>query len=297
MTAWPRRSAFLLPLLLLGAASAAPPASAAITQGAPVRACSIRSGALQRSDQRYSVRFVATFTQCPKRAGHLWVRLQGLPGPATVQGPRGPQGIPGQAGEAGLPGATGTPGLTGAQGETGATGAAGPEGPAGSPGQAGVTGPTGPTGEAGETGETGETGPRGTDGATGDVGPTGEAGPQGPQGETGATGAAGPTGPEGPAGPTYQMGYQVVSVTTTLDTADPKALTANCPDSAQVVVGGGYDYGLGADDIDWFVVSNRPTSNNRGWMVYVHRRADDGRSAEAWQLRVFAICVRDPSRS
>lgn len=275
----PRRSHLLMPVALL--AAAAPPAGAAIPQGAPVRACSIRSGAIQRADQRYSVRFVSTFTQCPKRAGHLWVRLQGLPGPATVQGPRGPQGVPGQAGEAGRTGAPGDAGPIGPRGATGDAGAAG------TPGDAGATGAAGPQGPAGADGATGATGPAGP---AGEPGPTGATGPEGP------TGPQGPQGATGPAGPAYAMGYQVVTMSSALDTADPKGLSVNCPETYQVVVGGGYDYGASADDINWFVITNRPATSGRGWIATVHR-ADDGRAGEAWQLRAYAICVRDPSRN
>lgn len=260
------------------------PAGAAIPQGVPIRACSLRSGAIRHPSQRYTVRFVTRFAQCPKRAGRLWMRFQGLPGPAAVQGPRGEQGIPGQVGETGAPGA---PGAAGARGEAGPAGAAGAPGPAG---EAGAAGTTGAAGAPGENGAAGAQGPQGETGAAGETGPQGAPGPQG------ETGADGPEGPQGPAGPSYQMGYQVVNYSTELTDQEVKTLSAPCLDPAQVVVGGGYDYGQSAEDIDWFVVSNRPATNGRSWLASIHRRADDGRSTEPWQLRVYAICVRDPSR-
>ena len=64
----------------------------------------------------------------------------------------------------------------------GPAGIEGPIGPAGSDGAAGPTGPTGPQGTAGAVGGTGPTGPQGDAGTPGATGPTGPQGPQGAAG-------------------------------------------------------------------------------------------------------------------
>jgi hypothetical protein len=89
--------------------------------GNPIRACYVRSGSLANPHQRYMVHFVRRWRQCPRGSAHVWVNLQGLPGPVGEQGPAGSRGPVGPAGEQGPAGSRGPVGPAGPQGPAGPT--------------------------------------------------------------------------------------------------------------------------------------------------------------------------------
>ncbi len=88
--------------------------------------------------------------------------IQLIPGPAGQRGETGPAGSQGETGLTGNTGAIGFTGATGLTGLTGADGALGGIGPIGLQGETGLTGAIGPQGTTGTTGQQGATGPAGT---------------------------------------------------------------------------------------------------------------------------------------
>jgi hypothetical protein len=115
----------------------------------------------------------------------------------------------------------------------------------------------------------------------------GVAGPQGPKGDTGATGSAGPAGPAGTVG---VSGYEIVSVSTNLNSKSSNVATASCPSGKKVVGGGGFENAAPLPNpVALYYDGPVPSGNSAtGWAVGAEETSD---YPAQWQVFAFAICV------
>jgi hypothetical protein len=112
----------------------------------------------------------------------------------------------------------------------------------------------------------------------------GQPGPQGPQGEPGP---AGPQGEQGaPGAPGGLAGYEVVSKTSDLNSADQKDQFVLCP-AGKVPVGGGAEL-TGDFHGTVALTQSQLTFNGQGWSAQAIEIVVTGRE---WRLGINVICA------
>jgi hypothetical protein len=103
--------------------------------------------------------------------------------------------------------------------------------------------------------------------------------PQGPKGDKGDKGAKGDQGPPGVSG------YEIVSATSSFDSATTKAQTATCPSGKRAVGGGAIASGA----LGGITISNsQPNSSGTSWIAQAF---EIGTVTVSWQLTTEVICV------
>lgn len=113
----------------------------------------------------------------------------------------------------------------------------------------------------------------------GPAGPTGPAGPAGAAGPSGATGAAGPTGASGVSG------YELIEVTSPVDSTSPKYVNASCPAGKKPVGGGAVMNNSGYDIVTVF---SYPYPSVNGWRSGFK---EDTATAGVWFASTSVVCV------
>src|SRR4051812_27523158 len=128
------------------------------------------------------------------------------------------------------------------------------------------------------------TGPTGAAGATGAKGDVGPAGPQGAKGDAGTPGAPAMTG------------LQIVSLTSSHDSASYKQLAVTCP-AGKTAISGGSNYGADSSPAPLAVATSQPATNGsastagqtpNGWFVAMN---EESAFAAGWEVTAYAVCA------
>ena len=229
--------------------------------------------------------------------------IQGAKGDIGATGAQGIQGEKGDKGEKGDVGATGAQGIQGEKGDkgekgdiglTGAQGIQGAKGDVGATGAQGIQGEKGDKGDKGEKGDVGATGAQGIQGAKGDVGATGAQGIQGAKGDVGATGAQGIQGAKGDVGATGAQGIQgipgvsgweMLTVTSAVNSTSPKTQDLSCSTGKKILSGGGY-ISAGVEG-SVAIQGTYPLAGGTTWRVSA---AENDATTWSWSVTVYVIC-------
>lgn len=166
----------------------------------------------------------------------------------------------------GTQGESGTQEIQGIQGIPGEKGEPGPRGLSGAQGR---TGPQGPQALPGAQGEPGLRGPEGFDGSPGEKG---EPGPRGWTGEQGTPGSS---------------EWVMVSERSPANNLPTKSLTAKCPESSELLGGGGFTLGTFAPAVTTSQPDSTYPTTPTGWYV----AAESFNIKSVWWLSAYAICA------